>query len=39
LLVKDEIENKSIFDQIDRDGDGRINKGEMADFFFRLTKF
>lgn len=28
-----------MFNRIDTDGDGRINKGEMADFLLKLSKF
>ena len=34
-----ESEIKALFDKIDTDGDGSINKGEMAVFLLKLTKF
>ena len=34
-----ESDLKKMFDKIDTDGDGLINKGEMAAFLLKLTKF
>ena len=38
-LKLQESELKKMFDQIDTNGDGFINKGEMAVFLLQLTKF
>lgn len=37
LFDKKDIDG--VFHAIDTDGDGRVNKGEMAKFVVRLTKF
>ena len=38
-VVMKESDLKKMFDKIDTDGDGLINKGEMASFLLKLTKF
>ena len=37
--VFDDKKIKTTFDSMDKDGDGRITKGEMADFVWKLTYF
>ena len=34
-----EADVRSLFNKIDTDGDGRINKGEMAKFLLSLSKY
>ena len=38
-VVMKDSDLKKMFDKIDTDGDGLINKGEMAVFLLKLTKF